>query len=87
MWTPYASIRCDFSSIQIGNSECNLFVFNWSQPRWSDESSVEALMALIRGLTSFPIAFMIMMLKMTEIIVISTYRIIALQISVPMVFE
>jgi hypothetical protein len=62
-------------------------VFNWSQPRWSDEPSVEALMALIRGLTSFPIAFMIMMLKMTEIIVISTYRIIALQISVPMVFE
>jgi hypothetical protein len=44
-------------------------------------------MALIRGLTSFPVVSMIMMLKMTEIIVISTYRIIALQISVPMVFE
>jgi hypothetical protein len=52
-----------------------------------DEPSVEALMALSRGLTSFPIVFMIMMIKMIEIIIISTYRIIALQISVPMVFE
>jgi hypothetical protein len=78
MWTPYASVRCDFSSTQIGNGEGNLFMFSWCQPIWSDEPSVEASMALIRGLTSFPIISMIMLLKMIEITVISTCRIIAL---------
>jgi hypothetical protein len=87
MWTLYASVRCDFTSCQIRNSEHNLFVFNWCQPRWSDEPSVEASMALIGGFTSFPIVSMIIMLKMIEIIVISTCRIIALRISVPLVFE
>jgi hypothetical protein len=81
------SVRCDFSSSQIGNSESNLLVFSWSQPTWSDELSIETLMAMIRGLTSFPIVSMIMMFRMMEIIVISTYRIVALRISFPMVFE
>jgi hypothetical protein len=44
-------------------------------------------MALIGGFTSFPIVSMIIILKMIEIIVISTCRIIALRISVPLVFE
>ena len=62
-------------------------MFIWCQPRWSVEPLVEASMALIGGFTSFPIVFMIIVLKMIKIIVISTCRIIALLISVPLVFE
>jgi hypothetical protein len=59
----------------------------WRQPTVLDKPLVHALMALIRRLSSFPIIYMIIMLKIIEIIINRTYGVVALRIRFPTVFE
>jgi hypothetical protein len=59
----------------------------WRQPIGSDKPAVHALMASIRRLSTFPIISMIIMLKIIKIIINRTFRVVALQISFPTVFE
>ena len=87
MYTFQASFRWGLYSRQIWNGECNLFVLPWRQPTRLNKPEVHALMALIRRLSSFPIISMIIMLKIIEIIINRTFRVVALQINFPTVFE